>query len=496
MRIAFVARVDPRVSLLAVSLASLLGACAPLPSRSIIPSRGDSLPASVERYEVDARPMRRPLPDPPSTTAFVSQNATPERRRDTVDRIWRTIDDQYYDPRYNGVDVAALRKRTFSDAEAATNDAAFYRALKRDVDALKDSHTTILTPRQAAQGRTQRATQIGIVIDMVDDRVVIREVMPGFPAAEQGVRAGMIIDGIDSHAIDDAFIAQAVRAPITADGVDVDDAVPAEDSAERSRRRVLAAIRALLIDRETIPRDHRLVLRRRDDSVFTIDVRARVGDVPTVERFALRPSGIAVLRLSRFDMTKRRELARDLEAARVESRGLILDLRENPGGEVRLFRWLVGRFLDRPRSVGTMTIRERGEAVTVEIPSDGDERANGTPYAAPIAVLTDRRTASAAEWTARALVELRGAIVVGDSTCGCVVGLRREFLLPDGGVLRVAEVGFHSALGDRMEGDPLRPTIVVSPTLAELRADDDVVLVAAERALLERPASRQEIRLQ
>ena len=102
----------------------------------------------------------------------------------------------------------------------------------------------------------------------------------------------------------------------------------------------------------------------------------------------------------------------------------------------------------------------------------------------PIAILIDRSTGSAAELTAHALVELRDALPVGERTCGCVVGIQREFMLPDGGALRVAEASFRSPHDRRMESDPLLPAVTVEPTLAALRAGDDVVLQAAERALL------------
>jgi carboxyl-terminal processing protease len=468
-----------------------LAACAPLPSRSVIPSPDELLDrggdattfATYETYEHAPRSKRWTLPDPPSFSAFVAANATAEKRRDTVDRIWRTIDDEYYDPSFNGANVAALTARSMHDVETVTSDAEFYRVLKRDVAAIKDSHTTVLTPRQAVQSRTQRATQIGIVLALLEGHVVISEVVPGFPADEQGVRAGMIVDAIDDRSMDAAFLASAAQSVSTS--VDIDETTTSSDEKAEAQRRIIAAVRALLVERDGPPRPHRLALRRRDDSAFSVNVQARVGNVPTVERFELRASGIGVLRLSRFDGMKRRELARDLDVARARSRGLILDLRENPGGEVRLFQWLVGRFLDHDLSVGTVTLRDRGEALTYEIPGEY----SAAPYTAPLVILTDGRTASAAEWAAYSLVELRGALTVGEPTCGCVVGVRREFLLPDGGVLRVAEVGFHSAQHHRMEGEPLLPFMAVSPTLAQLRAGEDAALVAAERVLLERVAT-------
>jgi len=425
---------------------------------------------------------RHALPRP-STTGFAPANATAERRAATLDRIWQTIDDYYFDPTFERIDVEALKARSATELAAVRNDAEFYRVLKRNVAAMHDSHTQVLTPRQAEDDRTQQATQIGIVFDIVDGRVVIIDVVPDFPADEQGVRRGMVVDAIDGKPLDEAFLAKA--GTVASDALDDDgaDARSAEPESIRRRDRQRRAVRAMLRNEDEAPRAHRLTLRRADDTPMEVEVLARTGAVPTVESFELLPSGIGLLRLSRFDHAILPRLDRDIERARVESRALIIDLRDNPGGEVNVFRQLVDHFIDRPVALGHLTARFWGRPVTLTL--DGVPIAK--PYLKPIAVLIDRYTGSAAELTAHALVELRDAIAVGDPTCGCVVGIQREFVLPDGGALRVAEASFRSPHDRRMESDPLVPAVTAEPTLAEARAGEDVVLEAAERALLKVP---------
>ncbi len=178
----------------------------------------------------------------------------------------------------------------------------------------------------------------------------------------------------------------------------------------------------------------------------------------------------------------RDRLALDIETSRQRSAGLILDLRGNPGGEQRLFEWLVGRFVTEPTDLGEMLRRSGTKRLVDAMVATPAAR----PYVKPIAVLIDRSTASASELTAHALVEQRAAIAVGETTCGCVVAIRRDFVLPDGGALHVAEVGFRTARGRRMEADPLVPSLPVTPTLGDQRAGRDAVLDAAEQALLRR----------
>ena len=84
------------------------------------------------------------------------------------------------------------------------------------------------------------------------------------------------------------------------------------------------------------------------------------------------------------------------------------------------------------------------------------------------------------------MLEQRDALIVGESTCGCVVAVRSEYVLPGAGGVRVSETGFRSAQGRRMEGEPLAPAIYAPPTLAHLRAGRDRAVELAEKALLDR----------
>ena len=440
-----------RVALLVA--ASIVAACAPLPTRDLRASRGEV-----------ADVVQHPSPSP--------------SRADTVDRVWRTIADVYYDPTFNGIDAGTLKTKTLAESQGVTSDADFYRVLKRNVRALHDSHTLILTPREAEDSRVRRATQIGLVFAISEGRAVVASVVTDFPAERAGVLPGMIIEAVDGQPIDEAFFVRARTTPTDPSGSEPFGLDPAD--AERSLR--LRAVRALLVSSDGSTPRHRMTLRRADDTLMDADVEAVAGDVPTRESLETRPSGINVLRLSRFDSAMRGQMAYDIERSRLDSKGLIIDLRANPGGEQRLFEWLVGRFMARRVPILDTITRAGSRRVVDTIESNPAPH----PYLQPIAVLTDRGTASASELTAHTLVEERGAIAVGEATCGCVVAIRHDYVLPDGGALRVAQVGFRSAHGRRMEADPLLPAIAVVPTLAQRRARRDVVLEAAERALLAR----------
>jgi carboxyl-terminal processing protease len=405
-----------------------------------------------------------------SRSGFAAGNATAEQRVDTADRIWRTIVDRYYDPAVNGRDVAALRARTIADVRTVADDAAFYAVLKRDVHAVGDSHTAIFSPVEVEEKRSRRGIRFGLNYDLIDARVVVTDVEPGFSASETGVRIGMIIEPIDGMALDAVFFDRAV-------GQGAEH--PPTDESERTER-VLAAINELFVADRAEDVSHRLTLLRGDDTRWDARLVAHSGDLtPQVTHRTLR-SGVGVLRIPGFDDASLQPIRRDIAVALVEARALIVDLRGNPGGTDPAFRTFLGELIDRPMSVLEYLHRPSlwwGPArLTVRPASD--------PFRKPLAVLIDGGTGSAAEMAALVLADQRAAVLVGSPTCGCVVGVIGKYVLPDGAALSVAEVGFRSAKGRRLEGDPLKPDLPVTAGLAALRAGRDVVVETAEAALL------------
>src|SRR5262249_16612861 len=147
---------------------------------------------------------------------------------------------------------------------------------------------------------------------------------------------------------------------------------------------------------------------------------------------------IAVLRFTRFVPELRVEIEAALEEAN-RARAVVIDLRGNGGGLIEMFRWFTGRFLSEEHLAIRSLTRERGGGSSQNVPEMyvGPSRFDSRPrpLLQPLAVLVDGRTGSAAELAAVVLAEQRSAILVGEPTCGCVVGVRYEYVLPDGGGL-------------------------------------------------------------
>ncbi len=459
----------PLRALAASLLASLvLGACAPLPTR---PSSG-----LITDIPEDVAPV--------SPTRLSPAYGSEDGRIETADRVWQLLADRFYDPHMNGADWAGVRVAALARAAAARSDAAFYAVLKAMTAQLHDSHTQVLTPREALDRRRFITTRLGVTLHLIDGQVAVLEGDPESRAAAD-MRPGDVVLGIDGVTLDADFIRAASNDPATAwpASLDAIEALPADPRDAESVRVMRAVIRVLAQALEREPQSARTVrldLQLGDGSTRAVVLRPTAQARPPQAKVRWLDGQTVVIRFNRFVTELRSDLERALEAA-AGAQAIIIDLRGNGGGDHDLYLWFVGRFLPDERAAMRTVTRGEGAPALQKVRDVRAGPGSRAPLLQPIAVLIDARTDSAAELAAVTLQEQRGAALIGEPTCGCVVGVPVEYVLPDGGGVRIAETGFISMRGARMEGEPTLPAVRVVPTLADLRAGRDVVLEEALR---------------
>jgi carboxyl-terminal processing protease len=332
--------------------------------------------------------------------------------------------------------------------------AAYYRpvpasvlrieSVRRMISALDDPYTAYLRPATYRLVRQETAsTYTGIGASMLPSRhrFVVVSLLPG-PAQAAGIRVGDAIVGIGG-----------------------------ESTAHMSMTRATARILG--------PAGTRVHLQlRRGGRLLDLHVRRAVIHAPPVRARVVSYVGrrYGVVAISSFSVGTsvlvRRELHRLGDQG---AQGVVLDLREDPGGLVAQAVNVASLFIDHGVVVSLQGLHQPQEVLRA-IP--------GSATTLPLVVLVDRYTASAAEIVAAALRDNRRATIVGERTFGKAL-VQAVDPLTNGAALELSIAHYTTQSGQDLSGVGLEPEISARD---DPRTGQDEALTTALRVLA-RPAS-------
>lgn len=414
------------------------------------------------------------VPPPPAHELSVGQ------RTRAFDFVWETIAERYHDPKLNGVDWKAVGQRYRPVALAAKDDAAFWEILDRMTGELRDSHTRVESPERVALRERDESISLGFAFIPLEGKLAVTSVSTDSDAWWAGVRPGMTlveIGGEPAMAAYERLMAETRFA-----------------STDRSRH--FRALRRLL----TGPEDSKVpfTFERSDGSRFQATVARRKFTTRASTIHRVLPSGFGYLRLTQWTLgVGSRAIAR-LDEMR-DTPGLIIDLRGNPGGAVQAVDQLLAEFFGKSTDLGRTTTRT-GRPVSVLfgaveiIKLKSTVEGNPKAYTGPVAIIVNSQSASASELFAGTMQAAGRAVVVGQPTCGCLLGFLGYARIPGGAELAYSEVGFVLSNGKRIEGEGVMPDYPVPIELADLVANRDRALEKAQEILRKMTAASSTIR--
>jgi carboxyl-terminal processing protease len=159
---------------------------------------------------------------------------------------------------------------------------------------------------------------------------------------------------------------------------------------------------------------------------------------------------------------------------------VVLDLRGNTGGVAAMVSGLAGHFTSKRDTLGSNRTRTSTMYFIANPRAVTTEGSPVTPYAGPVAVLTDELSGSASEVFTGGMQALQRVRVFGDTSIGAVLPAIWD-RLPNGDVLYHALGEFITVTGERLEGRGVLPHEPITVTRADLLAGRDPVLEAAIR---------------
>lgn len=309
-----------------------------------------------------------------------------------------------------------------------------------------DPHSSYLTAddfRELQEETHGSFSGIGIEITVRDGILTVVSPIEDTPAYEAGIKAGDQIIRVEGEPTKDMTLMDVVKKLRGKKGTEVTITVFREGWKE---------LKEFTLTRDEIP-------------------------VQSVKTMTLEP-GMFYIRISNFQSNTTRDFRKALQQknARQPIDGLIIDLRNNPGGLLDQAVKISDVFLDKGTIVST---RGRDESQNMIFEAQHDEQ----QYGFPIVILVNSGTASASEIVAGALQDHGRAIIIGTETFG-KGSVQTIVPMPDGAGLRLTTARYYTPSGDSIQAKGIKPDIVVDLLPPSNGSKDDLdVTVIRERDL-------------
>jgi len=378
--------------------------------------------------------------------------------------VCSTVRDHNPDPSLNGLDWQAIHDSVKPRIERAKSAAEVRTLLREMIGRLGFSHYAIIPGElYAALGETPSSadSSAGIETVILDGRAVVKSVAPDSPADHAGVRAGMILDGIDGTKV----------TPL----IDIDRSLAARAVTRKLLGPSLSQVKLDLLDANGQPRH--VELDRADPEGKIV----RFGNLPgTRVEFESRTlaEGPGYIRFNEFlDPVTLMPRFESALAGFSHAPGVILDLRGNPGGIGIMATGIAGFFIaDSGHQLGEMKMRDATLKFTVFPRAE--------TYAGRVAILLDEGSASTTEILAQGLQDLKRARVFGTRSAGAA--LPSDIIrLPDGDGFQYPTASYTSSSGRVLEGNGVIPDVEVRQSRESIAAGRDPVIETAARWILE-----------
>ncbi len=320
--------------------------------------------------------------------------------------------------------------------QPVTDTEMFYGAIQGLVTSLGDPYSLYFPPQQAeefAKDLSGELEGIGAEIGIKENQLLVVAPLPDSPAEKAGLRPGDKILYIDKES---TF------------GMDVNTAV--------SKIRGKANTKVVLT-----------ITRNGLSKAKEVEITRMKIIIPSV-LFSFKPNEIAYLRIMQFNDDTTRELNKYIKQIKSRSaKGVVLDLRNNPGGYLNTSIEMASQWIE-----DGLVVSEKGrDGLNNEHETVGPHLLSGIKTV----VLVNRGSASASEIVAGALQDTKKAVLVGEQTYG--KGSVQDFeTFPDGSALKLTVAEWFTPNGKNINKEGIKPDIEIKEDWENEAVGEDKVL--------------------
>ncbi len=397
----------------------------------------------------------------------------------SFDHVWETVRAKHWDPTLGGLDWDAVRAELRPKVEAAHSDAEVRAIIADMLSRLHLTHYGVFPGSVYRDVENDRATSaadsdppvdsepgtVGIDVRVVDGEPLVTGVDPDSSAGKQGVRPGWLLRRIHGEdllpvlkRVNNTYQHSTMQAMMLARTVLARLDGPVENSVEVDFRDGRDRLVTLTLQRNT-PRGAPEKFGYMPESRLWISERQIT---PLIGYIAFNYF---------LDPVRLTAAFQDEIQKCTACRGLVIDLRGNPGGIGILAMGLAGYFIDKPNlKLGTLYMRD--------LPMNFVVNPRPPAFSGSLAILIDGLSASTSEIFAGGLQDLKRARIFGSRSAGAALPSQFE-RLPNGDGFQYAMATYKSESGQTLEGTGVQPDVPVALSRAELLAGRDPILDSA-----------------
>ncbi|MGG6314576.1 S41 family peptidase [Paenibacillus macerans] len=291
------------------------------------------------------------------------------------------------------------------------------------MNALGDPFSSYMAPDTAQQFSEQiegSFTGIGAEVSLENGNVVVVSPIKGSPAEKAGIQPKDILLSVNGESLE---------------GLGLNEAVAKIRGPKGTEAKVKV---------------------KRAGAANTLEFSIIRGDIALETVYAeMKDGGVGVIEVTEFSMNTAQRFKQELDALEKKGlKGLVIDVRNNPGGVLDVVEDMAGIFVPKGKAIVQVEDKHKRRQQTVS---------EGTGKSYPVVVVTNKGSASASEIMAGALQESAGAKLVGEATYGKgTVQSSYSQEMGDGSLLKITIAKWLTPNGEWIHKKGIKPDVAVS----------------------------------
>jgi len=371
--------------------------------------------------------------------SFICQNLEDESYDEVFNTICEYLEEKYPYFGYKDVDWKKIKKQAQENLKKVKKDEDFHEIIDKMLKQFHDGHLKFYSPPKPRPVYVYT----GIRIIRIEGKCYISEVIPNSPAEKAGLKLGMQIIKVDNKPVE------------------------------------LYRYYHLTYERADTTTSFTTVFDK-EEKTIRIDLPEKPWKKPIpVITYKRLPEGYGYIKIRKMavDMFSFVQSFDKALENLWNTKGLIIDIRDNPGGAIILTDQILGRFTNQKVKYGGILNRQGKFSPLFVIPRN-------PIYEHSIVILINKRNASAADFFAYAASHLDRITLVGRPTAGVVSSPSKLIKLPGGAKVELVGSGLADTSGNYVVEDiGVRPDVKVSLTIPDIKSGKDRDLLTAIKIL-------------